>query len=248
MANTTSITFSPGIPIPLEFDVQKRIQQLYSYLDPSDPWYQPEQQHTNIRAAIKLYQDGKIDGVEQVYIIGGEAVSQEEAYSRIKQQDPHKKIAYIWTEGMHHQYAQKHLYSHGPFGPNGHELRMLARLIPELGGDGTIHGLIALNDTGSDILTLFDTDMACLGNAQGYGAWVGAVDVCPSVLVEIQLVRDDNSPWSNGIIEKAMVRPAGPGVPRLSGVQIRKAFYIATGPGNHFLAVSVTKDGLDSLI
>jgi hypothetical protein len=98
MANTTPIFFSPGIPIPLEFDVQKRIQQLRSYLDPDDPWYQPEQQHANIRAAIKLYEDGKIDGVERVYIVGGEVVSREEAYSRIKRQDPHKEIAWTWIE------------------------------------------------------------------------------------------------------------------------------------------------------
>jgi hypothetical protein len=52
--------------------VQKRIQQLRSYLDPGDPWYQPEQQHTNIRATIRLYEDGKIDGLERVYIVGRE--------------------------------------------------------------------------------------------------------------------------------------------------------------------------------
>ncbi|KAI9771221.1 MAG: hypothetical protein M1839_002842 [Geoglossum umbratile] len=107
MANTAPITFSPGIPIPLEFDVQKRIQQLHSYLDPGDPWYQPEQQHTNIRAVIKLYEDGKIDGVEWVYIVGGEIVSLEEAHRRFKQRDPHKEIAWTWVEGTCHQYAQK---------------------------------------------------------------------------------------------------------------------------------------------
>jgi hypothetical protein len=48
-----------GDPIPRTFDVQKRIQQLRGYLDPNDPNYQPEQQHTNIKAAIKLYEDGK---------------------------------------------------------------------------------------------------------------------------------------------------------------------------------------------
>jgi hypothetical protein len=51
MAN--KIEFSPAIPIPLVFDVQKRIQELRSYLDPNNPNYQPEQQHINIKAAIK---------------------------------------------------------------------------------------------------------------------------------------------------------------------------------------------------
>jgi hypothetical protein len=61
MAN--KIEFSPAIPIPLVFDVQKRIAELQSFLDPDNPHYQPEGQHTNIRAIIKLYSDGKLDGV-----------------------------------------------------------------------------------------------------------------------------------------------------------------------------------------
>ena len=58
-----TIEFSPVIPWPQPFDVEKRIQELRDHLDPNDPSYQPEQQHTNIKAAIKLYEDGKIDGV-----------------------------------------------------------------------------------------------------------------------------------------------------------------------------------------
>jgi hypothetical protein len=41
---------------------------------------------------------------------------------------------------------------------------MLLRLIPAHGGDGTIYGIIAINDTGSDMLTLFTTDLLQLGN------------------------------------------------------------------------------------
>ena len=33
MANTTPTSFSPRIPIPLVFDVRKRIQQLHGFLD-----------------------------------------------------------------------------------------------------------------------------------------------------------------------------------------------------------------------
>src|SRR5271163_4247257 len=57
------------------------------------------------------------------------------------------------------------------------QLRMLVRLKPQRGGDGTIHGIIAMNDTGSDILTLFDTDLLHLGNIQGYTGWPGPVAV-----------------------------------------------------------------------
>jgi hypothetical protein len=106
---------------------------------------------------------------------------------------------------------------------------MLLRLIPDQGGDGTVHGIIAMNDTRSDILSLFNTDMPHLGNLQGYAGFVG------------------NVAWSDWIVEEAMVQPLRPGVSRLSGIGIRGALYIGTAPGNHFLAVAATKGGLNSL-
>ena len=57
-----TVEFSLAMPLPQPPDIQKRIQELSGYLDPNNPNYQPEQ-HTNIKAAIKLYQDGKVDGV-----------------------------------------------------------------------------------------------------------------------------------------------------------------------------------------
>lgn len=76
MQNTVEV--SPAMPFPVPFDVQERIQQLHSYLDPHNPQYQPKQQHINIRAAIQLYQDGKIDGMEQVFLMEGKMVAKEE--------------------------------------------------------------------------------------------------------------------------------------------------------------------------
>ncbi|KAI9768354.1 MAG: hypothetical protein M1840_004962 [Geoglossum simile] len=244
----TNIEFSPAIPLPIVFDVQKRIQELRSYLDPTSLQYQPEQQHTNIKAAIKLYEDGKIDGIQQVHIMEGKVVTREEVF---------KGSAWAWCEGMFYQYAQKFAYGHGPFGPPYHELRMLLRLTPQRGGDGTVHGIIAMNDTGSGLLSLFDTDMQHLGNFWGYAGWhgpiaiqdaTGTVTIYPAVLVQVQLVRDDNSPWSDWIEEFAIVKPVVPGLPRLSGAGIRGSLYLATAPGNSFLAVSVTKGGLTSLL
>jgi hypothetical protein len=133
---------------------------------------------------------------------------------------------------------------------------MLLRLIPDRGGDGTVQGIIAMNDTGSDILSLFNTDMPYLGNLQGYTGWLGntairyangAINIYPRILVEVQLVRNDDSPWSDWIEEEAIVQPLHPGLSRLSGVGIRGALYIGTAPGNHFLAVAATKGGLNSL-
>ncbi|KAI9771803.1 MAG: hypothetical protein M1840_001573 [Geoglossum simile] len=207
----SQIEFSPGIPIPLVFDVQERIQQLRSYLDPNDPQYQPEPQHVNIKAVIELYEQGKIDGHQQIHVRHGKIITQEESF---------KGPDWAW-------------------------------------GDGTVYGIIAMNDTGSTILTLFDVDMLHLGDIQGYAGWAGpvvvsnadgAIGVYPTIFVQVQPVRDDNSPWCGWINEKAIVRPIGPGIPRLSGTGIRDVLYIATAPGNHFLAVSTTRGGLASLL
>ena len=91
----TTIKWLPAIPNPVPFDVQKRIQELRGYLDPNNPHYQPSQQHTNIKAAIKLYEDGKIDGVKEVFIIDGKIVPEEEIFRR----------PWSWSEGRCHQLA-----------------------------------------------------------------------------------------------------------------------------------------------
>lgn len=57
-----------------------RIKTLQSYLDPQNPDYQPEAQHTNICAAIKLYEEGKIDGTRHVTITDGKVGSLQAAF------------------------------------------------------------------------------------------------------------------------------------------------------------------------
>ena len=76
-------------PLPIVFDVQERIKQLHRYLDPKDPQYEREEQHDNIKATSKLYEDGKIDGLQNIYIMGGKIVTQEEVY---------KGTAWAWFE------------------------------------------------------------------------------------------------------------------------------------------------------
>ncbi len=85
---------------------------------------------------------------------------------------------------------------------------MLLRLTPTYGGNRTVHGIIAMNDTGSDILTLFNTDLALLGNVQGYTGWrlltvVGDGDdtatAFRTIAVQVQPVRDDNTTWGDWI-------------------------------------------------
>lgn len=133
---------------------------------------------------------------------------------------------------------------------------MLVRLIPALGGDGTTHGIIAMNDTGSDMLTLYTSDFMYLGNFNLYAGWqvlVGVTDAngmvryFQSILVQVLLVGNGDIPWrSNWIEEDAIIRQDN--VPRLSGAGIRQHLYFGTAPGNHYLAVATTKGGLSSLL
>jgi len=75
--------------------------------------YQVKDQHVNIRAVIKLYEDGKIDGSERVYVMQGKVVTRGEM---------HKGTAWAWAEvGILNQFARKFAYGHGPFGLDHHE-------------------------------------------------------------------------------------------------------------------------------
>jgi hypothetical protein len=58
-----------------------------------------------------------------------------------------------------------------------------------------------MNDTGSDMLTIFDVDMPHLGNHQGYAGWIGpvvvvgaggVVSVYPKIHVQVQLENKIN--------------------------------------------------------
>jgi hypothetical protein len=100
---------------------------------------------------------------------------------------------------------------------------MLIHLVPMHGGDGTEHGIIAMNDTGSDILTLFTVELLQLGNMQQYTSWRAPRNVVdsngnmtpfPTLPVQVRLVRNDNTSWGGWINEFALVKPVGP---RLTG-------------------------------
>jgi hypothetical protein len=76
----------------------------------------------------------------------------------------------------------------------------------------------------------------------------GTITVFRRIIVQVQLVRDDNTQMGDWIDEVAIVKQPVVNVPRLSGIRIRGVLYIGTAPGNHLLAVSATKGGLTSLL
>ena len=132
---------------------------------------------------------------------------------------------------------------------------MEVRLCPELGGDGTRHGINVLNDTGSEILMIFNT---ILGNYGQYTGWLGhvfiggcsgVVEMLFSLQVDIRLVRPDSLvPWGNWLREEAIIRHPARGVARLSGSLMRGHLFFGTRPGNYEVAVSDTKGGLNAII
>ncbi|OBT82250.1 hypothetical protein VE02_09205 [Pseudogymnoascus sp. 03VT05] len=75
------IEFPPAMPIPPVFDVEARIKDLQGFLNPSNPNYQPKRQHVNIRAVIKLYEEGKLDGLQRTTFIDGKIDPYEEAFT-----------------------------------------------------------------------------------------------------------------------------------------------------------------------
>jgi hypothetical protein len=134
---------------------------------------------------------------------------------------------------------------------------MEIRLLPEKGGDGTVHGVGVMHDTGSDVMTLVKEDLSYLGNTDGYVGWQprvnvmdagGNVESLPSLWVQIRLVTQDFIPWSEWIDETAIIRDLVPGLARLSGGAIRDHLYFGLGPGNEILAVGKTKNGMSSLL
>lgn len=74
----SNVQFSPAMPIPIEFDVQERIKELRSYLDPTNASYERIEQPKNIRVAITFYEEGRIDGINLVFIVDGKITSWED--------------------------------------------------------------------------------------------------------------------------------------------------------------------------
>lgn len=86
------LPLNPCPPVP--FDVQARINELRSHLDPDSPIYERPEQHENIETAITLYEEGKINGVDRVFIRRGKL---------IQWKDFGINPAWTWVEGMSHQ-------------------------------------------------------------------------------------------------------------------------------------------------
>ena len=148
------VEFSPAIPWPAPFDVQKRIQELRGYLDPKNPRYEFEQQHVNIKAVIQLYEDGIIDGSKKVFIMEGKVVTEQEmfegtgwAWVEVHSFTPlprtHLTNGFKLQETCY-EFTEKHAYGHGTFSHPFHEVRNQAVFYHVLAVAATKGGMTSL--------------------------------------------------------------------------------------------------------
>lgn len=127
-----------------------------------------------------------------------------------------------------------------------------------LGGDDRVTiGITIGNDTGSNVLSLLSTDLDTLGcDYRTYNGIMGDITVATAngvctrarVMVEMQLLRADQSPFTGWFLESAVVIPTvfGQNQMRLSGNGMRQILFFATSPGNAALYVAEKKSGIIS--
>jgi hypothetical protein len=104
-----------------------------------------------------------------------------------------------------------------------------------------MHGINVVNDTGSDILTLFYTDLSYLGNYWAYTGWLGRrnigtagghVEQLWAFVVELRFVQPANLvSWRNRFREAAILRHYLPVFVRLSGWRMRHHFFFRDPTG-----------------
>ncbi|EGD85244.1 hypothetical protein H112_08975 [Trichophyton rubrum D6] len=252
----------PACPHPIQWDVPGRITELQTMID--DPTTS-EPQKKNLQTAINLYRENELPGHFK-WIQDGKVV-------------PHKNIDFkrpYWVEGygqqlssqamvpsqasqpmsespLNQQLAHRTRYNHYPSGQApGHEIFARIRPVPGLLSPAFSIDVTLLNDTGSNTMTVFDTDITALGippTYMGYGADVlittaGGTLRRRQISVEIQLLDLQGNAVSDWILEAGIVTPATAGVTRLSGNGIRQSLYFATAPGNQHLYVAEKKNSI----
>ena len=72
-------------------------------------------------------------------------------------------------------------------------------LVP--GGDGFIHGVTVLNNTGPDVSYVFDTDLVQLGHLGAYRGWLGNEKILRHISLQLRLVDQHFVPWSDWVYE-----------------------------------------------
>ena len=111
-----------------------------------------------------------------------------------------------------------------------------------------------MNDTGSNVQTIFPTDLAALGYDQlTYQGLLGPLCIETAngvvfqevIVIEMQIVKADGTAITPWFSENAVITPLQAGIQdRLSGNAMRNHLYFATTPGNASLFVAEKKNGI----
>ncbi|OJD26154.1 hypothetical protein ACJ73_02464 [Blastomyces percursus] len=258
----------PACPNPIQWDVPARIALLQSMI--SNP-ATSEPEKKNLQTAIALYESGDLPGRFK-YIQDGKVVP----LRSINFQRPY------WVEGFGQQLSSQavipatvpvpssqpvcdspssqqlaHRMTYPQSQGLGHQIYARIRPVPDLLSPAFSIDVMMLNDTGSNTMTVFDTDLTALAippTYRGLGPEVpittaGGTVTRKQIIIEVQLVDFQGNPVSEWIREGGIVAPADPGASRLSGDGIRQSLYFATAPGNQYLYVAAKKQvfNVDSL-
>lgn len=112
------------------------------------------------------------------------------------------------------------------------------------GDDNVVLRIGILNDTGSNLQTVFDNDLGSLGyNPQTYQGNICLVYIETAngivarqgIVIEMQLKKPSWEPASDWFIENGVIVPFGPNITRLPSPGVRSSLYFATAPGNQYL-------------
>jgi hypothetical protein len=138
------------------------------------------------------------------------------------------------------------------------QILVKVRPIPGLGVNGGEIRLGLLNDTGSNTMSLKQSDLNAMHITTGnYQGWTDPVPVTTangrvtrdSLDLQVQLRKSSNAPASDWFNEPAIIiPPQDQQTDRLSGDEMRVRFYFATGPGNQHLYMAETKTALNSIL
>ncbi|KAI9759186.1 MAG: hypothetical protein M1840_003506 [Geoglossum simile] len=237
--STQPPSFSPAVIGSVPFDSAARIRELQQLL--LDEKY--EDQKENILLAIHMYETGELPSKTGSWTWFVDGKVRDDPFLTIT-----KGMA-VWTEGRAYQLMQTAQTS---------QIFARFRLMAAYGGDPNVtFPVVIANDTGSNIQTVFTSDLAQLNyDPNAYQCPMGPTTITTAsgvvvrqrIYIEVQLSRQDGTAASDWFIEMAVVTPIMPGVEqtRLSGRRIRDHFYFATAPGNATLYVAIKKNGIVS--
>ncbi|KAJ5781485.1 uncharacterized protein N7518_009968 [Penicillium psychrosexuale] len=226
----------PAIPRPYEVSGEERIKKLEGYLKDE----RIKSQRSNIQFVINMYKTGKLKSLlgppngRSIYVCDGQVYHSlpdlEEIMDRPVWFEKERQQMKLWSSYVQIEPGAMHkFYARLRLSPSiaDRDSKNLPYIIVQLS-----------NDTGSNIQTIFTSDLAQLNyNAGTYHATQGYDDIMtaagvvvrPSILIQLMILDSDGYKMTDWFAERATVvdDSTGPfGLERLSGTEIRKQLYM----------------------